>query len=399
MVYVDVTDACKSARNSGIERMTRKIFAGLAARTEVMPLCWSEIANRYHVLAARELQNLRAPFSGGAAPSEQPERHGATRWDELLRLARSRPFNLKRQLQGTDAFLITDIFRDGRMRVLSQTKRSGARMVAIFHDAAALSLPWLSQRGVKLFRDYLVSLGQFDLVICVSHESETDLHQRWKELAVPLTTTCVEGWPIEFDESLRSRDKVAQENLALCVGSLEPRKNHLALLKAADLLWESGLKFELNLVGQTGSWGRKNVVPEIDRLRSSGRAVNWLRHVNEETLHRAYRECRFTVYPSLKEGFALPILESLWHGRPCLCGRNGALGEAGAGGGCLFVDQQDATAVAAGMKQLLEDEPLYARLSADARQRTFRTWGDYIDKLQQHLRISPGRKTAPEKAK
>jgi glycosyltransferase involved in cell wall biosynthesis len=130
-------------------------------------------------------------------------------------------------------------------------------------------------------------------------------------------------------------------------------------------------------------------------MRLRGRPIRWLRHVDDATLLRAYRDCRFTVYPSLMEGFGLPIAESLWHGKPCVCGGNGALGEIARGGGCLIVDQTDEDALANGIKELLTDERANARLCDEARARKFRTWNDYIDNLLAHLHaVGPRKSTA-----
>jgi len=123
-------------------------------------------------------------------------------------------------------------------------------------------------------------------------------------------------------------------------------------------------------------------------LQKQGKPVRWLQHVDDTTLLRAYRDCRFTVYPSLMEGFGLPIAESLWHGKPCLCGGNGALGEIAHGGGCLIVDQTNPLALAEGIKSLLRDQQLYARLCDEARARKFRSWTDYIEKFLDHLQLS-----------
>jgi glycosyltransferase involved in cell wall biosynthesis len=128
------------------------------------------------------------------------------------------------------------------------------------------------------------------------------------------------------------------------------------------------------------------MLPAIWRLQRQVRPVRWLRHVSDERLHEEYRSCRFTAYPSLFEGFGLPIMESLWHGKPCICGGNGALGEAARDAGCLIVDQASEEALAAGIEKLLMDEGLYAQLCAQARTRRFRSWPDYIDRLLEHLR-------------
>jgi glycosyltransferase involved in cell wall biosynthesis len=109
--------------------------------------------------------------------------------------------------------------------------------------------------------------------------------------------------------------------------------------------------------------------------------------VDDKTLRREYNDCRFTVYPSLMEGYGLPIVESLLYGKPCVCGGNGALGEVAGGGGCLIVDQTSVESLANGIKKLLQDRQLYARLGEEARTRRFRSWADYIDNF---LRICKG---------
>ncbi len=112
--------------------------------------------------------------------------------------------------------------------------------------------------------------------------------------------------------------------------------------------------------------------------------MRWRRQVSDEDLVSAYRECSFTVYPSLIEGFGLPIHESLWFGRPCVCGTNGALGETSAGGGCLPCDQTRPDLLAAAIRQLLTDRSLYMQLAEEAERRPFRTWAQYAKTMQQH---------------
>jgi glycosyltransferase involved in cell wall biosynthesis len=201
--------------------------------------------------------------------------------------------------------------------------------------------------------------------------------------------TAVETWPVEINAQEKSDVLKPPGDLIVCVGSFEPRKNHITLLHAAEKLWKSGLNFELELIGRsTGYFGSK-IIAELRRLRRAGRAVRWLKQVNDQTLHRAYRECQFTIYPSLMEGFGLPIAESLSHGKPCVCGGNGALGEVASGGGCLIVDQTSADALAEGIKSLLLDREVYSRLCDEAGARKFRSWSDYIDRLITYLEPAP----------
>jgi glycosyltransferase involved in cell wall biosynthesis len=240
------------------------------------------------------------------------------------------------------------------------------------------------------FESYIVALANFDLVICVSEASRNDLLELWSELGAKPAKTVVETWPVEL--SVPGKDQPSNHLRAsiLCVGSFEARKNHLALLRAANALWETGLEFDLELIGRsTGAFGSK-VEAELRKLHRSARPVRWLKQVNDNVLHRGYQACRFTVYPSLMEGFGLPIAESLIHGKPCICGGNGALGEVARGGGCLIVDQASSDAIADGIKTLLLDQQYYSRLCAEARSRMFRSWSDYTGKLLAHLETRAG---------
>jgi glycosyltransferase involved in cell wall biosynthesis len=103
--------------------------------------------------------------------------------------------------------------------------------------------------------------------------------------------------------------------------------------------------------------------------------------VSDAALAAACAACTFTVYPSLAEGFGLPVLESLAHGKPCVCSEQGALGESARGGGCLALPSVAAPALAAAIERLLSSPAELAALGAAARARHFRTWADYAADL------------------
>jgi glycosyltransferase involved in cell wall biosynthesis len=342
------------------------------------------------------LEILQSPFRVLSNATAKPEWRGENLLAELRRLAFRKTIRLENQTASADVLLVPDLYSDVRTQRLPELiTKTGIRIVAIFHDAAALRLPRLSDKTQMRFQNYLKSLAAFAQVICISHESRDDLLLRWHECGSSPTTTCVEPWPIEFDRAVRAADSVRARNMIACVGSFEPRKNHLIFLAAAEKLWLQGYDFELQLVGRTTNYYAPKMLPAIWRLQRRGRPLRWLRHVNDKTLHEVYRSCRFTVYPSLFEGFGLPIAESLWHGKPCICGGNGALGEVARGGGCLIVEQTSEDALAAGIKNLLTDQQTYSRLCTEARARKFRSWSDYIEKLLEHLQVPPGSASVP----
>ncbi|PYL99483.1 MAG: hypothetical protein DMF19_12330 [Verrucomicrobia bacterium] len=410
-IFIDVTSSCRSVQNTGMQRMTRKIFGELCRFTDVYPISWNTVGNFYTELGATEYRLLTDPFGVNPHPMGRPEFRGQDPATEFWRLLRRRRINMNDEIGSKDVFFVPDIFRDRRRKALPHfLERIRARKVAIFHDATDLRLTSVYGDRSRKSRPYLEALALFDLVICVSNEARDDLHYFWQKYGCEPAKTCVEPWPGEFESFAGEADpppptgygvasslpysQNTSSNLVVYVSSFHGRKNHLTLLCAAEKLWQQGLKFELKLIGRNVGAPFNSIVREIWKLRMRGRPLRWLRHVDDQTLLRAYRDCRFTVYPSLMEGFGLPIAESLAHEKPCVCGGNGALGEIAQGGGCLIVDQTSEDALAAGIKKLLTDQETYARLTREARTRTFRSWSDYTQKLLEYLCVTTPRESA-----
>ncbi|UFS57746.1 glycosyltransferase [Subtercola endophyticus] len=169
--------------------------------------------------------------------------------------------------------------------------------------------------------------------------------------------------------------------LIVVVGSQEPRKNHSAILFAAERLWLNGEDFRLRFIGGGGALHLKQFDAEITRLQREGHSVEVLRGAGDQVLVDSYRDARFTIFPSLHEGFGLPVAESLALGTPVITADHGSLAEAARGGGCLMVDARDDEALAVAMTTLLHDDEVYGRLRAEAAARSFRTWDDYAREL------------------
>jgi len=165
----------------------------------------------------------------------------------------------------------------------------------------------------------------------------------------------------------------------LCVGSFEPRKNQLALLYAAEVLWREGLSFRLRFVGGS-AWGRE--FPKVVRtLRKRGRDIEVQSNIDEWQLQQAYATARFSVFTSVHEGYGLPVVESLAAGTPVITSNFGSLNEIAADGGTLLVDPRDDDQLVAAMRDLLVDEELVAKLAAEIVTRPNRSWADYAGEL------------------
>ena len=123
----------------------------------------------------------------------------------------------------------------------------------------------------------------------------------------------------------------------LAVGTLEPRKNLARAIEAAQRL---GL--ELRVAGEPG-WGG---------VEATGAGVTWQGFASDEELARLYRGALCVVYPSLYEGFGIPVLEAMACGTPVVTSRGGATEEV-AGGAAILVDPEDVASIAAGIEDAI----------------------------------------------
>ncbi|HVE48310.1 MAG TPA: FkbM family methyltransferase [Casimicrobiaceae bacterium] len=264
------------------------------------------------------------------------------------------------------------------------SRRHAIRVATVFYDA----VPWkMTSMYAAHWREqharYMEAIGRFDRILAISRHSRDDLLGFLR--ALPTRTTDLEGrvvacpLPGEFLEVERSRATRQYDGGAvriLSVGSIEPRKNHAVLLQAFDdAVKHSAVPLELTLAG-----GFHMPEPEGSRLKElieTTPGVTWEENPDDARLRALYAKADFTVYPSLEEGFGLPILESLWNARPCICRDRSAMAEVALGGGCVTVDTADPHALAAEIVRVANDHAFRLALAEEAISRPVRTWTEY----------------------
>jgi len=189
----------------------------------------------------------------------------------------------------------------------------------------------------------------------------------------------------------RSPGPTLTSPVMLCVGTLEGRKNHRQLLDACEQLWAQGRSFTLRIIGHVNQETGGAALGRVRELQATGRPVRFDGPATDEEISRAYADCAFTVYPSIAEGFGLPVIESLRHGKPCVCSGRGALGEVSQRGGCVALESVEAASLASGLARLLDSPAELSALGAAARARTFKTWADYVGELTTWMHTLPRR--------
>ena len=151
----------------------------------------------------------------------------------------------------------------------------------------------------------------------------------------------------------------------LAVGTLEPRKNLGRLIEAWSRL-PAGVResHTLALVGPTG-WELDEVLAPVKAAQDDVRLVGF---VSDEDLAALYERCAVFCYPSLYEGFGLPVLEAMQAGAPVICSNTSSLPEVG-GDAVAYVNPLDSDEIARVIERVLEDPEERARLSAAGRAR------------------------------
>ena len=386
-ILIDLTHTSHTRAQTGIQRLCRALYAALRDGPQpVQPVCHDPYESTWRPLRAGELRRLVPPCGPLAAA------RGA-RWPWSLRLggwvrkllAARDPARRPPPPPG-DGLIEPEIFSPAVARALPGllARITGPR-VALFHDATALRLPELSPpKTVARYPAYLQELLLFDGVAAISEDAAATLRDYWQWLGVAGPPPVL-GLPLGLEAPARSPLGATTAPVAapvvLSVGSLEGRKNHLALLEACETLWGRGRRFELRLIGLVHPQTGRAALNRLRALQAAGRPLRFDGAVSDAELQSAYRVCQFTIYPSLMEGFGFPVLESLSHGKPCICSARGAVGEAARGGGCYTLDRVDAPSLAGAIERLLTDlEPLEV-LSREARDRTFKPWPAYAAEL------------------
>ena len=140
----------------------------------------------------------------------------------------------------------------------------------------------------------------------------------------------------------------------LSVGSIEPRKNLLGLLKAYTLL-DDKLKseYQLVLVGFKG-WENREI---MELIKENEKSIYYLGFISDEELAQAYNLASLFVFPSFYEGFGLPPLEAMACGTPVICSNTSSLPEVG-GDAVVYCNPNDSNDITQKIVMVLNDTKL-----------------------------------------
>lgn len=364
---VDLEHTARAGLATGIQRVARETAKRWVRDHDVPLVGWSDDHTYLRRLTADEA--VKALTGVGTPVRESTEDRVVVPWQATYLLPELSP---ERE-------------RNERIAAIGQFAR--CRTGVIGFDCVPITTAETTALGVsEAFATNLAAVRHVDRLSTISEAAATE-YRGWASMLrsvggqgpaivpdilpaeAPATTP-------EVLERVRSRLTIAGMPMVLCVGTHEPRKNHVALLQAAELLWREGVRFSLVLVGGR-SWNDARFQTALAGARARNRPVEAVTTVVDEDLWAAYRLARCTVFPSLNEGFGLPIAESLSCGTPVVTSGYGSMAEIAAEGGALLVDPRRYEDIADALRTLVLDDDVHAALVQQARSRSTRTWDDY----------------------
>lgn len=377
-VLVDVDKTARSRLHTGIARVVRNLLPrwagpGRSPAADVHPVVWALGSALHRTLTADEADRVLRwdgrPTYGAQPDRETEDWHLVVPWKCVV--------------------VLPEVPLPSACQRLAALAGSGGSVVtAIGYDAIpVLNADLLSTLEPARFVQYLSLVKHLTHVAAISDSAAEEFGGFVDMLGAqglpgPTVSSCPLATELAADvvsdvADLQPAADVPVQGVpsVLCVGSLEPRKNQVALMHAAERLWREGLVFELVLVAG-GGWGRE-AERQVKQLTRRGRRLSVLQAVTDEGLREAYARARFTAFPSLHEGFGLPIAESFSLGVPVLTTGYGSTAELAADGGAVVVDPRDDDAITDAMRSLLTDDALLARLRSEVLARPVRTWDDY----------------------
>lgn len=248
----------------------------------------------------------------------------------------------------------------------------GAKNIYTVHDLIPLRMPYMTLDDKRLHHALIAAcVATGDHLCSVSNVTANELFDMFPASIGKVTTTYQTCDIPSSADMLSERESLAlvtrlgiiPDNYFLFYGALEPKKNVARLIEA-----HARLDSKTPLVIVTGkSWNSDVESSLIERMHNGAGNLIVIEFLPRNILHALIRHARAVTFPSLHEGFGLPVLEAMRLGVPVLTGNSGGVIEV-AGDGGLLVDPYDVVAIRTGL-QRLDADPTFRRDLANRGQR------------------------------
>jgi glycosyltransferase involved in cell wall biosynthesis len=273
-----------------------------------------------------------------------------------------RSFSLARQVEKDKL----DIYHGLSHELPYNIQKTPVKTVVTIHDLIFLRFPDLYKpfdRNIYL-KKFKYACEIADLIIAISKQTANDIRQYFG-IDESRIKVIYQGCNPVFREKINDTERQQiikkygfPESFILFVGTIEERKNLLAVLKAMN---SGKINLPLVVIGRKTSYYKK-VEKYIDS--NNIKEIYFLESIVNEELPAIYQQAELFVYPSVFEGFGIPVIESLYSGIPVITSKNGCFPEAG-GPSSMYIDPFNVEELADAIKKVIEDSKLRSKMIAD----------------------------------
>ena len=281
-----------------------------------------------------------------------------------------------------------DVFHALNQRVDQPARRT----VTTFHDLFVIS----GEYSTREFRDRFTEQARqaarrSDLIISVSRFTASQLEE-FLGVQSSLIRVIPHGVDVPPQGLHDGPQDAGRQNLVLFVGAIQRRKNVARLVRAFERMPAS---WRLALAGAADGFGAAEELAAIDTSpRKSD--IDVLGYVTQKELDTLYRRASIFAFPSLDEGFGMPVLEAMANSVPVITSMRSALPEV-AGDAALLVDPKDTEQIAAALLRLASDEILRQDLARRGRERAVEfSWESTLAKTWEVYRELTGATAPPD---
>jgi glycosyltransferase involved in cell wall biosynthesis len=335
-VWLDLTGLLQhSGRPTGIQRVAMGVARSLLDGRDVQPagFCHYRKKEGFHELSAAAVES-RLAGREMVVRDWRRVRKARRRVQRLLGLPDAtmrHPF-ARGDVLLNPGFLTYTSANRGKVQQLVHA--AGVPYVGMIYDLIQIRFPeWFDIEQQEMVADWHRFTARTSAaILCISEATRRDaraFYERQGVVAPPLHTIALSD---EIPKAAAgSRAHPAGRPFVLFVSTIEPRKNHRLLFQVwRRLVAERGADAvpDLVFVGREG-WQTKDFLLELRQSRLLDGKIQLRTDVDDDELARLYAECLFTVYPSITEGWGLPVSESLAHGKFCVASNVDSLPEVG----------------------------------------------------------------------
>ena len=255
---------------------------------------------------------------------------------------------LLREMQGTLFLPEVPVHTQHVKKILNLQQNGSIRVALYVHDLLPLQHPdFFSRELVRKFESFLSLINAADLVLVSNEDAKNQVERTFNKKDVQVVQL-----PSAYSQTPPTLEPKSQ---FLVVGTLEPRKNHLAILDSFEKIHQSHPNIELVLVGNLG-WKYTEIVHRISTMQNRGVKLRWMKNLSDEDLKREYQQAIALLYPSHYEGYGLPVVESLSQSTPVITSNRPAMRLFASFGGVSLINPENPDELFEEMTRLLDVE-------------------------------------------